>query len=38
MNYWYAPKVKNIVKYQGVDWRDDLNYVVELESYDLNSR
>jgi hypothetical protein len=35
MNYWYAPAVKNIIKYQGVDWRDDLNYVVELESFDL---
>jgi hypothetical protein len=37
MNYWYAPKVKNIIKYQGVDWRDDLNYVIELVDYKLNS-
>ena len=35
MFYWYAPKVKNIVKYQGVDWSEDLNYVVELVSYKL---
>lgn len=33
--YWYAPKVRNIVKYEGVDWRDDLNYVVELVGYRL---
>jgi hypothetical protein len=38
MNYWYAPKVKNIIKYEGVDWRDDLNYVVELVSYTLNNK
>ncbi|MFQ6672184.1 MAG: hypothetical protein ACE5KY_02695 [Candidatus Tectimicrobiota bacterium] len=35
MFYWYAPAVKNIVKYKGVDWHDDLNYVVELVSYRL---
>jgi hypothetical protein len=38
MNYWYAPEVRNIVKYQGVDWRDDLNYLVELVGFRLQDQ
>ena len=33
--YWYAPAVESMIRYKGVDWREDLNYVVELVSYRL---
>ncbi len=33
MDYWYAPAVKNMVKYKGVDWHSGFNYVMELVSY-----
>lgn len=33
MHYWYAPAVKNMVKYKGVDSHSGFNYVMELLSY-----
>ena len=35
IDYWYSPQVKSIVKYRGILWFENIDFLLELVSYQL---